>query len=920
MTRLLDDVGDGIGGWLLVEGRPGTGKTALLQAFRAAAASRGMSAGLVDADATAPLGTLLRALAAAGAVAGDDRPIGRARSAAGDGGPHTLPVLRSQVAAMAADRPLAVIVDDASRADDASLEALRALSHDLAAQPVVWLLAARPEPGPDARPAYRSLRARVDGPGFRRLDLRPVDRAAYVEIARDVLGAEPDADVMALSAPVAGNLRDLLERLVEGERSGAFVVEAGRARLSAQAGPSFVADLTAPHLARLSPGARRLIDVAAVLGQTVRMTQLTALLGTSASRITVEIREVIDEGIVVDDGDLTFAHTLTRRAVLDLLPPPVYRAINRDIAAQLTAAGSSADEIAPYLVGGWSSAERTSGSLAGASDRLGTVPPVGAYLRALDLAVTGSRQWPSLVAPAARALAYAGRPQEANALLDEALARNPLAGDEAEIRLALAEVGWLRGRDPDQDPALERLMQRPGLAATSAAQLSAARGRLWCTRDGPVDALAAAEAAVLPSRSRRDQRLQCAVTLAASRALGRLGRFTEAVAYARQSASIAGRTSGGRTVEPAIWLAQALSALDRLDDAQGYCEDVLCEINERGNVSMLPAAHAVRARVLLARGQLVDAATEAQAGIAAAEATGATRWSVELLALLAFLEASLGDPHLMRQATVRGEDLVRGGVLDDGHLPLLRAAPLAADPGAALPACRALIDALGTAFGPLVVDPGIGPLLARVAHVAGDQRRLRAVRDAATGLAALNPGTLGWSAAQLHVEGLANGDAPALRDAARRFTKAGRHFAAAVALADAAVIGLRRGAPDASDWMDEASAVLAAMRAQPLLTEARQRFADGHAPGVKRVERAVSGWDSLTGAELRVVALAATGASNKEIARQLWLSPHTVGTHVRHALEKLGLRSRVEMARQAGERGITPAPRSRDLVLAYGRP
>jgi DNA-binding CsgD family transcriptional regulator len=77
-------------------------------------------------------------------------------------------------------------------------------------------------------------------------------------------------------------------------------------------------------------------------------------------------------------------------------------------------------------------------------------------------------------------------------------------------------------------------------------------------------------------------------------------------------------------------------------------------------------------------------------------------------------------------------------------------------------------------------------------------------------------------------------------------------------------------------------------------------------PGAQRSRRPAFGWDSLTAAELRVVALVATGATNKEIAGRLWLSPHTVDTHVRHALEKLGLRSRVEMARQAGERGLRP--------------
>jgi DNA-binding CsgD family transcriptional regulator len=332
---------------------------------------------------------------------------------------------------------------------------------------------------------------------------------------------------------------------------------------------------------------------------------------------------------------------------------------------------------------------------------------------------------------------------------------------------------------------------------------------------------------------------------------------------------------------------------------------------------MLPAAHAVRARILLARGQIVDAAAEADAGLGAADATGCSQASGDLLALVAFLAAMQGDLGPARRAADRCADLVRSGNVDDGHLPLARAAAYADDPPAALGACSGLIDALGSEFGPLALDPGIGPLLVRVALAGQDHRRVRTVVGAMRRLAGLNPGVVGWSAAQRHAEGLVTADPAAMRDAAGRFTAVGRHLAAAMALADAAIVSVERGGPDGRAWLDEATAALTAMRAEAVVADLRRRSAAAAARPGGRLHRTVSGWDSLTGAELRVVTLAATGVSNKEIARQLWLSPHTVGTHVRHALEKLGLRSRVEMARQAGARGIAPGVPGPDLVLAH---
>jgi DNA-binding CsgD family transcriptional regulator len=54
----------------------------------------------------------------------------------------------------------------------------------------------------------------------------------------------------------------------------------------------------------------------------------------------------------------------------------------------------------------------------------------------------------------------------------------------------------------------------------------------------------------------------------------------------------------------------------------------------------------------------------------------------------------------------------------------------------------------------------------------------------------------------------------------------------------------------------------------------------------------------LTAAERRVVELAANGASNKEIAQALFVSVHTVETHLTHSYAKLGVRSRGQLARR----------------------
>jgi DNA-binding CsgD family transcriptional regulator len=65
----------------------------------------------------------------------------------------------------------------------------------------------------------------------------------------------------------------------------------------------------------------------------------------------------------------------------------------------------------------------------------------------------------------------------------------------------------------------------------------------------------------------------------------------------------------------------------------------------------------------------------------------------------------------------------------------------------------------------------------------------------------------------------------------------------------------------------------------------------------RRATHSRFGWQSLTDTEHSVAELVADGLTNKQAAEHLFLSPHTVGFHLRSIFRKLDVRSRVELAR-----------------------
>jgi DNA-binding CsgD family transcriptional regulator len=75
-------------------------------------------------------------------------------------------------------------------------------------------------------------------------------------------------------------------------------------------------------------------------------------------------------------------------------------------------------------------------------------------------------------------------------------------------------------------------------------------------------------------------------------------------------------------------------------------------------------------------------------------------------------------------------------------------------------------------------------------------------------------------------------------------------------------------------------------------------------------KRPSSGWDALTPMENRVVALAAEGLTNPQIAERLFVARGTVKIHLSHIFSKLGVSTRAELAAAATRRSTVEGPTS----------
>ena len=210
-------------------------------------------------------------------------------------------------------------------------------------------------------------------------------------------------------------------------------------------------------------------------------------------------------------------------------------------------------------------------------------------------------------------------------------------------------------------------------------------------------------------------------------------------------------------------------------------------------------------------------------------------------------------------------------------------------------------------FGGGTADPEGAVLLVRGALAEGDQRKAADLAESTQRLAATTPGNRDMAAAADHARGLVEQNPATLQRAAGRYTAS---RARAGALEDAGNAWAGHGDRGrATTLLSQAYALYEELGNDEDLARVRSslRAAGTRLRHWTHADRPAFGWDSLTDTERRVTDLVAQGLSNRQVANRVFLSTHTVAFHLRHIFWKLGITSRVQLARIAAEQGAEDA-------------
>ena len=875
---------------VLIEGEAGIGKSSLLSRF--VSEQRDvclLRASGDEAEILLAWGLAEQLLAAAGpAVTAGTSPAATWKDA------DAMAIGAHMVAALgdlqAGDRVVMMVIDDLHWSDRLSAQSLLFALRRMQADRVLALVSARP--GELSRLGDGWSRFVSGDHRVTRLWLAGLSAGELVAMARELgVGDLSGRAVAQLLDHTGGNslhCRALLEELGPG----------GLARAGDDLpAPRELAAVVLARLKALSGPTQGLVTAAAVLGRSCPLAAAAALAGLADPLAALD--EAAGAGLLVEDragsgAVIAFAHPLVHAAVRDDLGPAQRRRLHQAAAALVPAPAALAHRVAAAVGPDESLAGDLEEAARGAAGA-GEVAQGAAWLAQAAAGSTDHVQQERRLLDALAALVGSGDASGALALWPQAAQlgasarRSALLGhlDLLCARGSVVEAHLLeawQAHNPDTEPLVG------ADAATSLASYL-----LSSRREG--EALAWGERAIAASAGDQATRLQAlnvvalALTLTGRgpEGLARLGElpavaaevplaatdglvmrgmcrlFTDDLtgAMADLSVGAARQRAGVSSHDPdlgLLFLSDAEYRLGAWDDALMHSALAVSLSHDSDRTWDFAFVHGHAALVPAARGDWPLAGAHVEASRAAARAFGTGSGVTTAAMAGAELALARGDLQGVLSATAPARAMGRAEIPGVADWLSLEAEALIGlgrrdDAGQALAELDAAIPACGLPSASMTAARLHGNLAVLRGDLAGAEEFFATAWQLAAGLA------LPFQLARLE------------RDDGRRLRRAGDR--------QSAVVRLR-----------QARDHLAALGAQPYVAACERELA--HCGAEIRPERRPA-WN-LTASELAVARLVSTGRSNREVAGELYVSVKAVEFHLGHVFDKIGIRSRKDLA------------------------
>jgi DNA-binding CsgD family transcriptional regulator len=923
LAGLVREAAAGRGSSVLIEGEPGIGKSTLVRAALAGAAAAGCEVfwGAGDELGQAlPLLPLLEGLRVREPSANPRRDtiLGLLRGeVAADRGTDVSAALAEQLLALVAEQcaaaPTILVVDDLQWADQASVTLWARLARSVRQAPLLLVGMMRPVP---QRGDLLALRRAVGD--ATRLQLTGLTEAAVAELVAGLVGGEPDDKLLRLAGGAAGNPLYVTELVAALTRSSSVTLTgAGTAELTSGSAPDSLSAAIADRLGFVSGPVRDVLRAAALLGVDVPVPDLATVLGRGVADLIPAVDEARTAGVLAESGTgLGFRHPLIRAALYDEIPSPVRAAWHRDAGRALAEVGAPADRVARQLLravgepgGGAEPMDEWMLSwLARTAEPLvSQAPQMAAELlrHAVANCPAGSAGHDRLVSRLADALYRVGDAAEAERVASRALAHAVQPDLLVDLHWTLAQCRMRVGRFAESLATLDQALASPGISARNRARLLVLAARTHdnlgeVEKAGQVAATALAVASEAGDNWAMGWALHVLTLVASAHE-----QMTDALPLFERALTVTEGDPALTDLRLLLQINQAviLADLDRYEEAFTAAWQAQHLAGQVGTVIRLVQAHGALGQLFFDTGRWADAMAEVEILDEDLKEPMAACCDLGIAAVISFHRGEITEARRHLAATVPHAQRIGNRVIG----PLALARSLDCEQAGALPEALAELTA-GFADKTEELDE-IEDLLAdavRLAMMTGDLATAGTVTAQAAALAA-GSDIPHRQANALYCRGLLDRDAPRLLAAAERYGDASRPLLRAKALEAAAEGFVYSGDRDqARGAFTRAVEIYASLGATRDAARLQARFREH---GIRRGPRAKhrqasSGWDSLTPTETKIAAFVEEGLSNPEIAARLLLSRRTVATHVSHILKKLGVHSRIDIAREAALRTI----------------